>query len=132
MIVEDFAWAEIDPVTAEWFYGVVRLLASCKVMASDEESFATTLARSSGKFTFWQESHDHELHTVSKMWSALRTRFQSLNETHAPHLYRYLCPVLAESEAGYAIASQVFEMEARLAQLGAIKWVGRRFVGAKV
>jgi SAM-dependent methyltransferase len=50
VIVEDFAWAEIDPVTAEWFYGVVRLLASGGVLAPNEDSFVTELAQSSGAF----------------------------------------------------------------------------------
>lgn len=132
MIVEDFAWPEIDPVTAEWFYGVVRLLTSCGMMAPKEDSFAAELAQSGGEFSFWEQSHDYDLHTVAQMWSALRNRFRSSSETSAPYLYRYLCPVLAENETGYAIVSQVLEMEKRLAQLGVIKPIGRRFVGTKV
>lgn len=131
VIVDDFAWAEIDPVTAEWFYGVVRLLATCQVLIAQEHSFAIELVRSGGEFAFWQHSHDHDLHTVTAMWSALRRHFQSLSETSVPHLYRYLCPVVAETEAGYAIGSQVRDMEQRLAQLGRLTLVGRRFVGRK-
>jgi len=29
VIVDDFAWAEIDPITAEWFYRVDRLITTC-------------------------------------------------------------------------------------------------------
>jgi hypothetical protein len=65
------------------------------------------------------------------MWPTLRTNFQSQSETNAPYLYRYLCPVLAENEDGYTIGSQVLELEKRMAQLGAIKRIGRRFVGNK-
>ncbi len=122
---------EIEPVTAEWFYGVVRLLTMCQVIVAKEDSFATELARSGGTFAFWQQSHDHDLHTVTAMWAALQTQFQSLSETSAPDLYRYLCPVVAENEAGYAIVSQVRAMEQRLADLGTITLVGRRFVGRK-
>jgi SAM-dependent methyltransferase len=131
VIVDDFAWAEIDPVTAEWFYGVVRLLTACQVLVAKEDSFATELVRSDGTFAFWQQSHDHDLHTVTAMWSALRGQFQSLSETRAPYLYRYLCPLVAENEAGYVIVAQVRDMEQRLAHLGTLTLIGRRFVGRK-
>ena len=131
VLVEDFAWVEIEPVTAEWFYGVVRLLTTCQVIVAKEDSFATELARSGGAFAFWQQSHDHDLHTVTAMWAALQTQFQSLSETSAPDLYRYLCPAVAANEVGYAIVSQVLAMEQRLAHLGTLTLIGRRFVGRK-
>jgi hypothetical protein len=100
-------------------------------MMEQEDSFATELVRSGGEFAFWEQSHDHDLHTVTAMWSALRSHFQSLSETCVPYLYRYLCPVLAENEAGYAIVSQVHSMEQRLTHLGTLTLIGRRFVGRK-
>lgn len=130
-IVDDFAWTEIDPVTAEWFYGVVRLLVSCQVVAAKDDSFVTELIQSGGEFACWHQSHEHDLHTVPAMWAALQPHFHSLSETGAPHLYHYLCSVLAENEAGYAIVSEVLDMEKRLAQLGTIQLIGRRFVGRK-
>jgi len=48
-----------------------------------------------------------------------------------PNWFNYLCPVVAENEAGYAIVSQVRDMEQRLAHLGALTLIGRRFVGRK-
>ena len=132
VIVDDFAWAEIDPVTAEWFYGVVRLLTTCQVLAEKEDSFANELARSGGEFAFWQESRDPELHSVSAIGLALQLHFQLLSETHAPYLFRYLCPLLPENDLGYAIALQVHEIKQRLAQLGTLTLIGRRFVGRSV
>ena len=131
VIVEEFAWAEIDRVTAEWFYSIVRLLASCRAIATKENSFVTELIQHEGDFAFWQDSHDHDLHSVEAMWSALQNHFQSLSETEAPYLYRYLGPVAAENEEGYRIVSEVFKIENRLAQLNVIKRIGRRFVGRK-
>jgi SAM-dependent methyltransferase len=131
VIVDDFAWAEIDRITAEWFYSVVKLLTACQVLIAQEDSFATELARSGGEYAFWQQSHNHELHSVTAMWSALQSQFQSLSESCAPYLYRYLCPVLAEAETGYAIVSEVRSMEQRLAHLGMLTLIGRRFVGRK-
>jgi len=72
VIVDDFAWAEVDPITAEWFYSVVKLLTTCRVLMEQEDSFATELVRSGGEFAFWEQSHDHDLHTVTAMWSALQ------------------------------------------------------------
>jgi len=89
------------------------------------------LARSDGEFAFWHQSRDHELHSVTAMWSALRDLFQSLSKTSMPYLYRYLCPVVAENEAGYAIVSEVRALEQRLADLGTLTLIGRRFVGRK-
>ena len=131
LLVEDFAWTGIDPVTAEWFYGIVRLLDACQMLATEEDAFASELAKSGGDFTCWQQSHDHELHTVTAMWSALRNRFHHVSETSATYLYRYLCPVLHENELGHRLAYQVLELERRLARLGTISLIGRRFVGKK-
>ena len=131
VIVDEFAWTEIDPVTAEWFYGIVRLLNSCQVLLSKEDSFVAELLQTSGELAYWQQSHEHDLHTVTAMWSALGARFQVLSETRAPYLYRYLCPVLMENDDGYAIAAQALDMERRLAQLGTITLIGHRFVGEK-
>ena len=118
-------------VTAEWFYGIVRLLDRCQALVSAEDSFVTELLRSGGGLEFWRQSHDPDLHTVTAMWSTLQTHFQPLSETRSPHLYRYLCPVLTENDGGYAIVAQVLDMERRLAQAGGIKLIGRRFVGEK-
>ena len=131
LIVEDFAWDEIDPITAEWFYGIVKLLDRCQVLVSKVHSFASELARSDGKLEFWQQSHDPGLHTVTAMWSELHAQFRPLSETSAPYLYSYLYPVLPENGSGYAIIAQVLDMEQRLAQSGAITLIGRRFVGVK-
>jgi SAM-dependent methyltransferase len=70
VIVDDFAWAEVDPITAAWFYSVIKLLTTCQVLMEQEDSFATELVRSDGEFAFWEQSHDHELHTVTAMGSA--------------------------------------------------------------
>jgi SAM-dependent methyltransferase len=131
VIVEDFAWDGIDRITAEWFYGIVRLLASCQAVSMEGDRFVAELASSGGEFTCWQESHDHELHTITTMWSTLQTRFHELSETRVPYLYRYLCPVLPENDIGYRIVSQVLELEGRLANLGTISLIGHRFIGRK-
>jgi SAM-dependent methyltransferase len=131
VLVDEFAWAEIDPATAEWFYSTTRQLDACRMLISDDDSFAADLLRRGGEFRFWQDEHDRDLHPVTEMWSALRSHFLSLSETSAPYLDRYLCQVLPENQAGCAIAARILAVEERLAQLGAIVLIGRRFVGSK-
>lgn len=63
------------------------------------------------------------------MFTSLRTQFHSMNESVVPYLYRYLCPVLPQNDMGHAIATQVLEMENRLAESGTISLIGHRFVG---
>jgi SAM-dependent methyltransferase len=130
VVVEDFAWEEIDPATAEWFYGIVRILAASKLVEGHEKSFAAELARSGGDYSFWKESHGHELHSVQEMFTSLRTQFHPMNESVVAYLYRYLCPVLPQNDTGYAITTRVLEMEKRLAESGAISLIGHRFVGS--
>ena len=71
------------------------------------------------------------MHPVDTMWSALQAEFPSLDDSSAPYLYHYLCPALPQNEAGYAIVSEVLELEARFTRLGTIKAIGRRFVGRR-
>jgi len=132
IIVEDFAFDEIDRATVEWFYGILALLNNCgKLILNDKDSFGKALLRGNGDFEIWHRDHDHDLHSAVKMFSALKNNFNPLAETSAPYVYRYLHLLLEDDETGYAIASQVFDLEKRLAQTGAIKLIGRRFVGRK-
>ena len=131
VIVDEFERAQIDPATLEWFYGIVRLLKTSQRIADQNDSFATKLLRSRGEYACWAQHHDRGLHTATAMWSALRNRFEAVSESSAPYLYRYLCPLLAEDESGYKIACEVLDMKRRLARLGALNLIGRRFVGRK-
>ncbi len=132
IIVEDFAFDEIDRATVEWFYGVLALLNTCgRLNLDDEDSFGKALLRGNGDFEIWHRDHDHDLHPAVKMFSVLKNYFNLLAETSTPYVYRYLHPLLEDDETGYAMASQVFDLEKRLAQTGAIKLIGRRFVGRK-
>lgn len=132
VMVEDFAFDEIDWATVEWFYSILALLNTCgRLIFDDEDSFGKALWRGNGDFEIWHREHDHDLHPAVKMFSVLKNELTPLMEASAPYLYRYLCPLLEGNEAGYGIVSQVFENEKRLAQTGAIKLIGRRFVGMK-
>lgn len=132
VIVEDFAFDEIDRATVEWFYSVLALLHTCgRLILEVEDGFGKALWQGNGDFEIWHREHDHDLHAAVKMLSALKNEFISQLEVPAPYLYRYLCPLLEKNEAGCNIADQVLVSEKRMAQTGAIKFIGRRFVGMK-
>lgn len=131
VLVDDFAWADIDPATGEWFYGVVRLLDACGALHA-EEGFTYDLAQSGGRFEFWQESRaGHDFHTVEAMWDALGKHFDKVVDASSPRLYRHLRPALTDDDSGTEIMLRVREMEERLGELGTVRWIGRQFVGRK-
>lgn len=100
VIVEDFAFDEIDRATVEWFYGVLALLHTCgRLIVDDDGSFGKALWQGNGDFDIWRREHNHDLHTAVKMLSALKKEFTPRMEAPAPYLYRYLCPLLEENEA---------------------------------
>lgn len=96
-----------------------------------EESFSQAFVEGGGDFALWQHHHDHELHTAPMMAEALKQVFLQVVESGVSYLYRYLWPVLPESEQGYRIAMHLLDLEKRMASVGGIKLIGRRFVAHK-
>jgi SAM-dependent methyltransferase len=132
VLVEDFAYDEAAPFIVEWFYGILALLDACNKLSLKDESLCKELLLGGGDIEIWHRNHDHDLSSGSVMLAALRGAFEPVVETSAPYLYRYLCPLLEDDDDGYAIASRVLEMEKRLASIGGLNLVGRRFVGRKL
>lgn len=131
VIVEDFAFDEATSATIAWLYGILSLLNSCRQLQLTKDSFGKTLLLGGGHVELWQRNHAHDLNSAATMATALKEQFTPIIETAAPYVYRYLCPLLADNDDGYAIASQALEMEKSLAKVGAINLIGRRFVGRK-
>jgi SAM-dependent methyltransferase len=129
VIVDEFDFYAVDPVTIAWFYGSLRLLEHCRQLHFTEEGVIKRLLAGEGDFALWQRDHAHDLHSVAAMWASLKTYFEPVVETSAPYLYRYLPPLLDSSEQGYHLVKDILETEQKLAQVGAITLIGRRFVG---
>ncbi|MEW6730474.1 MAG: class I SAM-dependent methyltransferase [Acidobacteriota bacterium] len=131
VIMEDFAFNEVSPATVEWFYGILSLLDSCDRLLLEEDSFGKQLLLGEGSLEIWHHNHDHDLHPAPVMLTALEDQFESILQTTAPYLYRYLYPLLTENEMGYRIIARVLDLEKRMANAGLVSLIGRRFVGRK-
>ncbi len=132
IMLEDFAFDEANEATIEWLYGVVALLDSAQQLNSNADSFAKDLLLGKGNYEVWHENHHHDLHSAPRMFAELKKHFEPLEESFAPYLYRYLCLLLNKNPNGFAIASQILELEKRAAKLEKIDLIGRRFAGKKI
>jgi SAM-dependent methyltransferase len=130
VLVEDFAFSEIEPPAAEWLYQVLALLDVAGALRRDAEGFAARLLRQDGTLAAWQAAHDHHLHTAAAMLTCLREQFAEVHATVAPYLYRYVCALLAEDAAGHRLALRVLELEKRFAQAAGVSLIGRRFIAS--
>jgi hypothetical protein len=78
----------------------------------------------------WHAGHHHDLHTAKAILACLQQHFASVQTNTAPYLYRYVCWLLKESEAGHRIAQTTLGMEMRFTQTAGLAWIGRRFVAS--
>jgi hypothetical protein len=111
LLVEDFAYNEMDPPTSEWVYGLLVLLKACGMIVMKEESFSQAFLEGDGDFALWQQQHDPHLPTAPMIAAALNQVFPQVVESAVPYLYRYLLPVLPETEQGYLMATHLLELE---------------------
>jgi SAM-dependent methyltransferase len=132
VLVEDFAFNEIEPLAAEWLYQLLTILDAGCLLRRRGDRFADQLLRQGGALAAWKAAHDQHLHTAAAMTTCLQDYFPCLDSTNAPYLYRYVCELLVESEQGYALALQVLDLEKRFAEVAGCSLIGRRFVGTLV
>jgi SAM-dependent methyltransferase len=131
VLIEDFAFDELSSEAVAWFYDILTSLHASKVLYLTNENFCKDLLVEGGHVETWRRHHDHDLHPWRLMLSTLKSAFDSVVETSAPYLYRYLCPVLADDENGYRIATHVLELEKQLETISPGRLIGRRFAGRK-
>lgn len=131
VIVDEFAFDDATPATVEWLYGLLCTLESGNKLHFKEEGLIKKLLDGGGDFSLWQRNAAHDLHSVVAMWETLEHYFEPVAKTTAPYLYRYLCPLFEENDAGYTMAARMLELEQQAAQQNMITLIGRRFVGKK-
>jgi SAM-dependent methyltransferase len=127
IIIEDFAYEEIDPKTSEWLYGLALVLKSSGVLETNE-GFIKAFLENGGNFEFWQHFRSHDLHPGAAIEKALQTGFPHLTAEKTLTIYRYLLGNLPQDDRGYTLAGNLFEAEQRLGEAGGIELIGRRFV----
>jgi 2-polyprenyl-3-methyl-5-hydroxy-6-metoxy-1,4-benzoquinol methylase len=130
VLVEDFAYDDLEPACAEWFYQCLVLLEATGLIVREGDHVAAHLLRHDGAFAAWRESHgqEHQLHSAQAMHHCLRKHFPSTEMNTVPYVYRYGCAALPASEIGYRVAARLLALERRMAEQGRFHLIGRRLV----
>ncbi len=129
LLVEDFAFDEVDRVTMNWFLDVLISQAGRAFVEAVPDELVTDLQRERDPVAVWHESHDHDLHTMAAMTQAVAAHFVVSQTQPVPYLYRYLVPVLMETPEAEEFLKEVFHEEVRLGMREEIALIGRRIVG---
>ncbi len=129
LLVEDFAFDEMNAATIQWFLDVLRSQSGAALIKAVAGEFVSNLLGSTDPEAVWRHSRVHELHSMAAMRQAIEEYFGVRETQSVPYLYRHLVPVLAETPDAAAFVEAVFQEEARLGQRGEIVLIGRRIVG---
>ncbi len=123
VVVEDWAWEEIDARTAEWAYGTFGVLRAAGLAPQDE-----FVACADPRADWLRERREHGLHAGRTERDALAKELEILREERAPYFFRYAVRFLMEDPRRDAVASAVLEAARRGIAAGAIVPIGLRLV----
>jgi len=130
LVVEDFAFNDTSEYAASWFYRLLRLLESCKILLLAEDSFGRKLLAGGGEFSLWHE-HVHERNSAQEVLQAIGKHFEILQTKSAPYLYRYVSDMLPPDEQSGQIIADVLELEKQTGVESEGFLIGRRFVAKR-
>jgi len=129
LLIDEFSVEAPDAQTARWYYELQELLALSGLYHSEHihgSAAETPLAR-------WSAEHqeDPPLNTGSVMTTAVAQRFEVLETTLGPYLYRYLGGGLRADEQGQRLARFILESEKKRIAEGTLRPVGLRLIARK-
>jgi 2-polyprenyl-3-methyl-5-hydroxy-6-metoxy-1,4-benzoquinol methylase len=130
LLVEDFAFEDVDESTIGWFAKVVRATQAVALITPITDQLVTDLLSSTDVMDAWQRNRGHDLNSMAAMNEAIAERFVVDETWSVPYLYRYLIPVLAKTSKAAAFVNEVFEQEALLEQRSRGVLLGRRIVAS--
>jgi SAM-dependent methyltransferase len=128
IIVEDFAYDSADEKTLRWFRSVIGLIRAAGLVVEGDDALGKTLSKAQ-TLEAWQQNHDHDLHTASKIKAELGKTFGRIISENAAYYFRYIANGIIATDRRNAIVQAVAEQEEMLAADGSIVALGRRFVG---
>jgi SAM-dependent methyltransferase len=129
LLVEDFAFDEIDDATIDWFVDMLRRQPARALIRPVPGAFVTRLLAAGNARVEWRRHHrEHDVSPAAAIAAAISARFGSVSVEVAPYLYRYPAPALAETHEAAAFIDDLRRSEARLAGEGHVALIGRRFV----
>lgn len=131
LVLEDFAYDEIDAATLDWLLGTLRSDRMQGLVGAAPNPFEELLA-APHPLTAWRAYHDHALHRFGDMQRVIALHFAVETVLTVPYLYRYLVASLPETEeAGDFLRETLDDERARVAH-GEIVGIGRRLVARKI
>lgn len=129
LLLEDVGAELIDVASAAWFYGLKSVM-----QASKEASALRGPALEDGNIPVdplgsWKQHHfvKHNLAESSAMRTAVKKKFQILDEHAVPYLYRYLVDNLPIEQG-----EEILNWETLLCKLGIVTLIGVRLVAKKL
>ncbi|MBK5259627.1 MAG: class I SAM-dependent methyltransferase [Thermoanaerobaculia bacterium] len=84
LIIEDFAFADIEPAVLWEFAQRLRQIESLN------DEFLVRLRAAADPLAVWQHDHLHEIHSFRRMRNAVAQRFEIVRQSSAPYLFRYV------------------------------------------
>ena len=130
ILIEDFAFDEMNHATADWLHNELSALSTDGVLNTRDEGFGAEFLSTGGDLAAWKNHHGdkHQIHTAAEMIAAVERVFQVTKRDQAPYLYRYVAPMLPDDRNGFRILKAVLSREKLMIERGAIQAVGRRIV----
>jgi len=128
LLIEDFAFDEMNAATMRWFVDVIRSQRAAALIRPIEGEFVTTLLHTTDPLDAWRHSRPHDLHSITAITLTIQEYFAIRTLHLVPYMYRHLCRVLDETPEAATFVESVFHDEARLGQRGDIVMIGCRIV----
>ena len=132
LLIEDFAFEEVDERTVNWFVSVLRSKQAKALIHPIADQLATDLLAAADVMQTWQDNHGRNLHAFETMTKAVVQRFGIRENLSVPYLYRYLVPVLADTPEAISFIDAIFREETVLGGREEIVLVGRRIVASAI
>lgn len=133
-VCQDYAYDRLTPATADWAYGIQRLLFLSEHASENPATEPDDIASARTFAAAWferAEQREHSLNRYADMLQALQVHFQQQHFSWTPYLFVYLgnsiCAVAPEKER--ALLTFLRDMEQHLIATERIQAVGFRYVG---
>ncbi len=130
ILIEDFAFDEMNHATADWLHNELNTLSTDGVLNTRSEGFGAEFLSAGGDLAAWKNHHDskHQIHTAAEMTAGVGRVFQVTERSEAPYCYRYIAPMLPDDRSGFRILRAVLSREKSMIERGGIRAIGRRLV----
>jgi SAM-dependent methyltransferase len=126
VLLEEFAFNQVDEKTAVWFQGVQRILAGTGIKGFERVEMGEAFAHLMDYYS------EHGIHTGEVLIRALRNVFPNVRVSEGvPYLYRYFVPGMESRPEGCDLIKSIFDWEGFQIKKGFIQGVGFRAVGFK-